>query len=74
MDNEELEVDYEVVSEFAGNKSNKKVKVTKAAEDIFNLVKTKAMQATMKGTFIEFDNIDDPQDRLEAAAISGTLS
>lgn len=58
MDKEIL-VDYDVVSEFAGHTSNKKVKLVEASKDIFTKVKEKSMQLAIDGIFKAFNSIDE---------------
>ncbi len=64
-------VDYDVVSEIAGHQPNKGVELVNAAKDIFTKVKEKAMQCAVKGEFIEFDTVEELQDRLLEAAEKG---
>lgn len=67
----DITVDYDVVSEIAGHQPNKGVVVVDAARDIFGKVKEKAMQVAIKGEFIEFDTIDELQEKLTNASING---
>jgi hypothetical protein len=68
---QEMKVDYNVVSEFAGHKENRGVNIVKAAEDIFKCVKEKAMELAIKGEFITFQSIEELQKKLEGAVQSG---
>lgn len=70
---EEMLVDYDVTSEFAGHSSNKKVPLAQAAKDIFGKVKEKAMQVAVKGVFVTFNTIDELQSKL-ADAVNGGYS
>jgi len=56
---DEMRIDYDVVSEFAGHKENRGVKMAEAAKDIFDKVKGKAMQAAVRGSFVSFDTVDE---------------
>ncbi len=67
----EQTIDYEVVSEFAGHQPNKGVKLVDAAKDIFSKVKEKAMQCAVKGEFIQFETINELQEKLLNAAKNG---
>jgi hypothetical protein len=68
---QEMCIDYDVTSEFAGHSANKKVPISKAARDIFGKVKEKAMQVAVKGTFIVFNTVDELIQKLSDAAING---
>ena len=69
--NKNVTVDYDVVSEFAGHQPNRGVQVVEAAKDIFGKVKNKAMQVAVKGEFIEFETVEELQDKLADAAGEG---
>ena len=69
--NENILVDYDVTSQFAGHQANKGVQLAEAAKDIFKKVKEKSMQVAMKGFFIEFDTLDDLATKLKDAVGSG---
>jgi len=71
MTNNEILISYRVVSEFAGDKFVEKKSLVDAAKEIFGLVKEKAMQCAVSGTFIVFDTIEDLTQKLEKAAIGG---
>ena len=47
------------------------MELVKAAKDIFTHVKEKAMQCAIKGDFIQFDTIDELQQKLLLAAKNG---
>lgn len=64
-------IDYDVVSEIAGHQPNKGVVLVEAAKDIFTKVKEKAMQCAVKGEFIQFETIDELQEKLSNAADKG---
>jgi len=64
-------VTYRVVSEFAGDKLVEKKPILEAAKEIFGLVKEKAMQCAVKGTFITFNTVEELTTKLEDAAIGG---
>jgi len=64
-------VDYDVVSEFAGHQKNKGVLIANAAMDIFQKVKEKAMQCAVKGEFIQFNNVEELQEKLSRAVDDG---
>jgi len=68
---QELKVDYDVVSEMAGHQPNKSVVLADAARDIFAKVKEKAMQCAVKGEFITFDTVNELQQKLSVAAVEG---
>lgn len=68
---EDVKVDYDIVSEFAGHQPNRGVQLFEAAKDIFTRVKEKAMQCAIKGEFIEFKTIDELQEKLLVAARDG---
>lgn len=68
---ENVLIDYDVVSEFAGHQSNKGVKLVEAAKDIFSKVKEKAMQVAVKGDFIQFTTVDELATELEKAVKEG---
>ena len=61
----------DVVSEIAGHTANKQVELVAASEDIFGKCKTKAMQCAVKGEFIEFDTIEELQEKLFNATEEG---
>ena len=61
---EEKTINYDVVSEMAGHQSNKGVKLSEAAKDIFSKVKEKSMQCAVAGEFISFSSIDELQRKL----------
>jgi hypothetical protein len=63
----EVEIDYNIVSEIAGHKSNTKVKMKDAAKDIYKHVKEKAMQLAVNGTFKTFSTIDELENVLSTA-------
>lgn len=69
--NDEMPINYDVASEFAGHKANKGVKLGEAVKDIFRLVKEKSMQVAVKGVFIQFDTIDQLRDRIASASLQG---
>ncbi len=64
-------IDYDVVSEIAGHQPNRGVVLVEAAKDIFTRVKEKAMQCAVKGEFIQFDTIDELQQKLSGATDKG---
>ena len=64
-------IDYDVVSEIAGHQPNKGVKLVEAAKDIFTKVKEKAMQCAVDGKFINFNTVDELQNKLSEAAGTG---
>jgi len=64
-------LDYDVVSEIAGHQPNRGVELVEATKDIFTKVKEKAMQCAVKGEFIEFETVDELQERLALAAERG---
>jgi hypothetical protein len=68
---ENVKIDYDVVSEFAGHQPNRGVQLVDAARDIFGKVKNKAMQVAVKGEFIEFETIEELQEKLSDAAGEG---
>jgi len=67
----EILVDYDVVTDISGHQPNKGVKLVDAAYDIFKRCKETAMQCAISGTFIEFKNVDELQNKLSAAVKSG---
>jgi hypothetical protein len=71
MVSEEANIDYDVVSEIAGHQSNKMVKVSEAAKDIFTKVREKSMQVAVKGEFISFTTVAELESKLTEAAGSG---
>lgn len=71
MDENNVTIDYDVVTEFSGHQPNKGVKLKEAAKDIFNRVKEKAQQVAVKGEFISFSTIDELEEKLERAVGSG---
>jgi len=64
-------VNYDVVSEIAGHQSNKGVELVDAAKDIFARCKEKSMQCALKGDFIQFDNVEELQNKLADAVKKG---
>lgn len=64
---EEMYVDYNVVSEFAGHQTNQKVKLADAARNIFKQVKEKSMQMAFGATFRSFDTIEELEELLKTA-------
>jgi len=68
---QEVKIDYDVVSEIAGHQPNRGVQLVEAARDIFHKVKEKAMQVAVKGEFITFNTIEELQSRLTTAAKDG---
>ena len=64
-------VDYDVVSQFAGHQKNRQVAVVEAAQDIFTKVKNNAMQCACNGSFITFDNVDELVSKLSSAVQEG---
>lgn len=64
-------VDYDVVSEIAGHQSNKGVELVNAAKDIFSKCKEKSMQCALKGDFIQFDSVEELQNKLADAVKKG---
>jgi len=71
MEEDKLTVNYDVVSEFAGHKSNTGVGLGEAVKDIFKLVKEKSMQVAVKGVFVSFETVDQLKAKLREAAIEG---
>ena len=67
----ETKIDYDVVSEIAGHQPNRGVLLVEAVKDVFSKVKNKAMQCAVKGEFIEFNTIEELQNKLENAAQNG---
>lgn len=67
----DVTVNYDVVSEIAGHQPNRGVVVVEAARDIFSKVKERAMQVAIKGQFIQFDTVDELQNKLEIASHDG---
>lgn len=67
---EERKINYDCVSEFAGHKSNQQVEIVEAATDIFSLVKEKAMQCAIGGSFINFETIKELEDKLWDANVN----
>lgn len=67
---EEIEVSYNVVHESAGHQKNKK-KLKEATKEMFDLVKTKAMQVAVNSVFITFDKIEELEEKLYIAAKDG---
>lgn len=67
---EKNKISYEIVSETHGHLKKENIEIVSAAEDIFKHVKNKAMQASVKGEFIEFDTVDELASRLEDAAVN----
>ena len=67
----EVKVDYDVVSEIAGHQPNKQVAIVEATKDIFAKVKEKAMQCAVKGDFIQFDTVQELEDKLKVAVTKG---
>lgn len=70
-DKEEILVDYDTVSEFAGHQKNRGVSVKDAAQDLYKKVKSKAMQVAVKGVFINFDTIAELEEKLSDAVKNG---
>ena len=68
---QEVKIDYDVVSEIAGHQPNRGVELVHASQDIFSKVKEKAMQVAVKGEFIQFESIEQLQERLSDAAQNG---
>jgi hypothetical protein len=68
---EGVKVDYDCVSEFAGHQPNRGIEIVEASKDIFGKVKNKAMQMAVKGEFIEFETIEELQEKLYEAAHDG---
>ena len=68
---QEIKIDYDVVSEIAGHQPNRGVELVNAAKDIFQKVKEKAMQVAVKGEFITFETVEELQARLSSAAKDG---
>lgn len=68
---QEIKIDYDVVSEIAGHQPNRGVELVNAAKDIFQKVKEKAMQVAVKGEFITFETVEELQARLLSAAKEG---
>lgn len=71
MTEKQIKIDYDVVSEIAGHQPNRQVEVVEAAKDIYTKVKEKAMQLAVKGEFIEFNTIQELQNKLEDASMTG---
>jgi len=67
----EMKCDYDVVSEIAGHQPNRQVELVEAAKDIFAKVKEKAMQCAVKGEFIQFDTVQELEDKLQVAVVKG---
>ena len=68
---EEMKIDYDVVSEIAGHQPNRQVPMVEAVKDIFKKVKEKAMQCAVKGEFIQFNTVDELESKLKIACING---
>lgn len=64
---EDMLVDYNVVSEFAGHQSNTGVKLADAARNIFKQVKEKSMQMAFGATFKTFETVDELEQLLRTA-------
>lgn len=71
MEQQEVLIDYDVVSPMAGHQPNRGVKAVEAAKDIFKKVKENAMQCAVKGEFITFTTIAELEKRLVEAAQNG---
>ena len=67
----EILVDYDVVSEVAGHQKNTGVKLVEAAKDIFAKVKEKSMQLAVKGEFIQFNTLEELEQKLSLVAPTG---
>lgn len=67
----EILVDYDVVHETAGHKKNRQVPMKMAAKDMYDLVKTKAMQVAVNSVFITFDKIEELETKLADAMKDG---
>jgi len=61
-------INYRVVSEFAGDRTHENVPILEAAQDIFNLVKEKAMEVAVQGKFLVFETVGELVKMLETAA------
>jgi hypothetical protein len=68
---EEMFCNYDVVSEIAGHQPNRQVPMVEAVKDIFKKVKEKAMQCAVKGEFIEFNTVDELEEKLKVACVNG---
>lgn len=71
LEKQDVKVSYDVVSEIAGHQPNRDVQLVEAAKDIFGKVKEKAMQCAVKGEFIEFDTINELEEKLKYAVMEG---
>ena len=67
---EEKKIDYDCVSEFAGHQANKQVCINEASKDIFGKVKEKAMQCAIGGSFINFNTMNELENKLWDAQVN----
>jgi len=67
---EDKKITYTVVSETAGHKTEVET-LPVAAENIFKLVRNKAMECAINGEFIRFGMVDELQEKLRDAVGSG---
>ena len=71
MDEQNLKVDFDVVSDTAGHQPNRQVPMVDAVNQIFGKVKEHAMQCAVNGSFIEFETVSDLQNKLAEAVKYG---
>lgn len=67
----EMKINYDVVHEIAGHQEHRGVSLIEAAKDIFQKCKEKAMECSIKGTFITFDTIEQLEVKLAEGASNG---
>lgn len=70
MENDVL-VDYDVVSDIAGHQPNRQVVLQVAAQDIYDKVNKKAMELAVKGEFISAESPQQVAQVLREAQMSG---
>lgn len=71
MEEKEITVDYNVVTEMSGHQPNKNVKLVDACKDIFKRCKEGAQQLSVSGIFKEFDTIEELKIILENSVQNG---
>jgi len=68
MTNNDITINYDVVHDVLGHQENTNVPVTKAAENIFKLIREKAMECSINGVFVSVETVKDLEDKLTVAA------
>lgn len=64
----ELTISYDVVHDVLGHQENKNVPVQKAAENIFKMIREKAMECSINGVFVSVETVKELENKLTIAA------